>query len=82
MVLAAMKGCGAPLWRAVVGPGELPLQRKSKEEVGPQAGRPSSEEGTVHHPAPTILHSPQGPPLLLTAKESKISPQTSIGPGA
>lgn len=81
MILASVKGCGAPLWRAVVGPGGSHCGGSQRRKLDPRQGGLSCEQEQPISPAMTILQSQrraEGSSLRLLPMKGILKPLSKL----
>lgn len=81
MILASIKGCGAPLWRAVVGPGGSHCGGSQRRKLDPRQGGLSCEQEQPISPAMTILQSQrqaEGSSLRLLPMKGILKPLSKL----
>lgn len=81
MILASIKGCGAPLWRVVVGPGGSHCGGSQRRKLDPRQGGLSCEQEQPISPAMTILQSQrraEGSSLRLLPMKGILKPLSKL----
>lgn len=81
MILASIKDCGAPLWRAVVGPGGSHCGGSQRRKLDPRQGGLSCEQEQPISPAMTILQSQrqaEGSSLRLLPMKGILKPLSKL----